>query len=47
MQTVSFSDACHNLKNVLDRVALDRGTTLITCRNREDAVVIPRILTTA
>lgn len=47
MQTVSFSDACHNLKNVLDRVALDRGTTLITHRNREDAVVIPRILTTA
>lgn len=41
MQTDSFSDACHNLKNVLDRVAPDRGTTLITCRNCEDAVLMP------
>lgn len=40
MQTISFSDARSNLKSVLDRVALDRDTTLITRRNGEDAVVM-------
>ena len=40
MQTISFSDARSNLKNVLDRVANDRDTTLITRRNGEDAVVM-------
>ena len=40
MQTISFSDACDNLKNVLDRVAHDKSTTRITRRNGEDAVVM-------
>lgn len=40
MQTISFSDARSNLKHVLDRVANDRDTTLITRRNGEDAVVM-------
>ena len=40
MQTISFSDARSNLKNMLDRVANDRDTTLITRRNGEDAVVM-------
>ena len=40
MQTISFSDARSNLKQVLDRVANDRDTTLITRRNGEDAVVM-------
>lgn len=40
MQTISFSDACDNLKNVLDRVAHDKSTARITRRNGEDAVVM-------
>lgn len=40
MQTISFSEARSNLKSVLDRVSLDRDTTLITRRNGEDAVVM-------
>lgn len=40
MQTISFSDARSNLKAVLDRVAQDRDTTLITRRGGEDAVVM-------
>ena len=40
MQTISFSDARNNLKQVLDRVAADMDTTLITRRDAEDAVVM-------
>jgi len=40
MQTISFSDARNQLKQVLDRVAQDADYTLIIRRNAEAAVVM-------
>ena len=40
MQTISFSDARNQLKQVLDRVAADADYTVITRRDAEDAVVM-------
>lgn len=40
MKTISFSDARNNLKSVLDSVVDDADTTIITCRDSEDAVVM-------
>ncbi|WP_426164047.1 type II toxin-antitoxin system Phd/YefM family antitoxin [Providencia stuartii] len=40
MKTISFSDARNNLKSVLDSVVDDADTTIITCRDSENAVVM-------
>jgi len=40
MQTINFSDARGALKDVLDRVVNDADYTIITRRDREDAVVM-------
>ena len=40
MQTISFSDARNQLKQVLDRVAQDADYTLIIRRDAEAAVVM-------
>lgn len=40
MQTISFSVARNQLKQVLDRVAADADYTVITRRDAEDAVVM-------
>lgn len=40
MQTITFSDARNQLKQVLDRVADDADYTIITRRDAEDAVVM-------
>jgi antitoxin YefM len=40
MKVVNFSEARNNLKAVLDRVADDADYTIISRRDREDAVVM-------
>ena len=40
METITFSDARNQLKQVLDRVAEDADYTLITRRDAESAVVM-------
>jgi len=40
MQTITFSDARNQLKQVLDRVAADADYTVITRRDAADAVVM-------
>ena len=40
MQTITFSDARNQLKQVLDRVVDDADYTVITRRDAEDAVVM-------
>jgi antitoxin YefM len=40
MQTISFSDARNQLKQVLDHVVADADYTVITRRDAEDAVVM-------
>lgn len=40
MKTITYSEARHTLKRVLDRVAEDMDTTIITRRDAEDAVVM-------
>lgn len=40
MKRVSFTEARNNLKAVLDSVVNDAGTTVITRRDSEDAVVM-------
>ncbi len=40
MRVITFTEARNNLKNVLDDVVNDAGTTVITRRDSEDAVVM-------
>lgn len=40
MQTINFTDARNNLKELLDRVAQDADYTVITRRDAQDAVVM-------
>lgn len=40
MRVIDFSDACNNLKQVLDQVTDDADYTVITRRDAEDAVLM-------
>jgi antitoxin YefM len=40
MQTINFTDARNNLKNVLDQVAENADYTIITRRDAGDAVIM-------
>ena len=40
METITFTDARNNLRSVLDKVVDDADYTIITRRDKEDAVVM-------
>ncbi|MBF0445618.1 MAG: type II toxin-antitoxin system Phd/YefM family antitoxin [Magnetococcales bacterium] len=42
MQVISYTDARKNLKTVLDQVVDDADTAIITRRNGDDVVVMPK-----
>ncbi|MBF0383286.1 MAG: type II toxin-antitoxin system Phd/YefM family antitoxin [Magnetococcales bacterium] len=42
MQVISYTEARKNLKSILDRVVADADTAVITRRNGDDVVVMPK-----